>query len=49
VPTRLADYAIKAEAVDTLVARLVANGMLKLGEPGDITHEVSRQILQNAV
>jgi NADP-dependent alcohol dehydrogenase len=49
VPTRLADYAIKADAVDILVARLTANGMLKLGEHGDITPEVARQILQNAV
>lgn len=49
VPTRLADYGIKADAVDKLVAALQANGMLKLGEHGDITPEVSRQILQRAV
>ncbi|MBZ9612959.1 iron-containing alcohol dehydrogenase [Rheinheimera maricola] len=49
VPTRLADYGIKAEAVDKLVAALQANGMLKLGEHADITPEVSRQILQRAV
>ena len=49
VPTRLADYGIKADAVDKLVAALQANGMLKLGEHGDITPDVSRQILQRAV
>lgn len=49
VPTRLADYGIKADAVDKLVAALQANGMLKLGEHADITPEVSRHILQRAV
>jgi NADP-dependent alcohol dehydrogenase len=49
VPTRLADYGIKADAVDKLVAALQANGMVKLGEHGDITPDVSRQILQRAV
>ena len=49
VPTRMADYGIKADAVDKLVAALQANGMLKLGEHADITPEVSRQILQRAV
>ncbi|MEH8016794.1 iron-containing alcohol dehydrogenase [Rheinheimera muenzenbergensis] len=49
VPTRLADYGIKADAVDKLVAALQANGMVKLGEHGDINLDVSRQILQRAV
>ncbi|MDP2716248.1 iron-containing alcohol dehydrogenase [Rheinheimera sp.] len=49
VPTRLADYGIKADAVDKLVDALQANGMLKLGEHADITPDVSRQILQRAV
>lgn len=49
VPTRLADYGIKADAVDKLVKALESNGMLKLGEHGDITPDVSRQILQQAV
>ncbi|PKM21095.1 MAG: NADH-dependent alcohol dehydrogenase [Gammaproteobacteria bacterium HGW-Gammaproteobacteria-15] len=49
VPTRLADYGIKADAVDKLVAALQANGMLKLGEHADITPDISRQILQRAV
>jgi NADP-dependent alcohol dehydrogenase len=49
VPTRLADYGIAADAVDQLVAKLEAHGMVKLGEHGDITLDVSRQILQQAV
>ncbi|KKO47437.1 aldehyde reductase [Arsukibacterium ikkense] len=49
VPTRLADYGIAADAVDKLMAKLEANGMLKLGEHGDISLEISRQILQKAV
>lgn len=49
VPTRLADYGIAADAVDKLVANLQANGMVKLGEHGDIDLDVSRQILQKAV
>lgn len=49
VPTRLADYGIKADAVDKLVKALESNGMLKLGEHGDITPDVSRQILLRAL
>jgi NADP-dependent alcohol dehydrogenase len=49
LPTRLADYGIKADAVEKLVAKLVANGMLRLGEHGDITPDVSRQILHEAM
>lgn len=49
VPTRLADYGIKADAVDKLVDKLVQHKMIKLGEHRDITPEVSRSILQRAV
>lgn len=49
IPTRLADYGIGAEAVDKVVAKLEAHGMVKLGEHGDITPEVARQILQKAI
>ncbi len=49
VPTRLADYGIKAEAVDELVNKLEQHQLLKLGEHGDITLAVSRKILQAAV
>lgn len=49
VPTRLADYGITAEAVEALVAKLAQHRMVKLGEHGDITLEVSRQILTRAL
>lgn len=49
VPTRLADYGIKADAVDKLVDKLVQHKMIKLGEHRDITPEVSRSILQRAL
>jgi len=49
VPTRLADYGIKADAVDKLVDKLVQHKMIKLGEHRDITPEVSRSILQLAL
>lgn len=49
VPTRLTDYGLKAEVVDKLVEKLVQHKMVKLGENGDITPEVSRSILQQAL
>ncbi|MDX3772949.1 iron-containing alcohol dehydrogenase [Chromatiaceae bacterium AAb-1] len=49
VPTRLADYGIAADAVDKLTTKLEEHQMLQLGEHGDITPQVSRQILQRAV
>ncbi len=49
VPTRLADYGVKADAVDKLVDKLVQHKMIKLGEHRDITPEVSRSILQRAL
>lgn len=49
VPTRMADYGIKADAVDALVAKLEQHRMFKLGEHGDITLDVSRQILTAAL
>lgn len=49
VPTRLADYGVTAEAVDAVLAKLEHHHMLKLGEHGDITLEVSRKILTAAL
>jgi len=49
VPTRLTDYGLKADVVDKLVDKLVQHKMVKLGEHGDITPEVSRTILQHAL
>lgn len=49
VPTRLADYGVTADAVDAVIAKLEHHKMLKLGEHGDITLEVSRKILTAAL
>lgn len=49
VPTRLADYGIGSEAVDILVDKLSQHRMVKLGERGDITLDVSRAILTAAL
>ncbi|WP_333797989.1 iron-containing alcohol dehydrogenase [Rheinheimera sp.] len=49
VPTRLADYGVTSEAVDAVLVKLEHHKMLKLGEHGDITLEVSRKILTAAL
>lgn len=49
IPTRLADYGIGSEAVDILVDKLSQHRMVKLGERGDITLDVSRAILTAAL
>lgn len=46
VKTRLSDYKLGAESVDKVVAQLKSHQMIKLGETGDVTPEVSRQILE---
>lgn len=49
VPTRMADYGIQRDAVEALLAQLQANHVVKIGERGDITPEVVRQILTAAL
>lgn len=49
VRTRLSDYGIGADCVDHLVAQLIKNGMVKLGERRDVTPEISRQVLQHCL
>lgn len=49
VPTRLADYGIGAEAKAAVVAKLQELKADRLGEHGDITPDVVRQILQRAL
>lgn len=46
VPTRLRDYQISAGDIDTLVSRLEAHGMTRLGEHQDVTLAVSRQVFE---
>jgi NADP-dependent alcohol dehydrogenase len=49
VATRLSDYQIGEGSIDTLIAKLTEHGMTALGENGDVTPEVSRQVYQLAV
>lgn len=47
-PTALSDYGIGTESIPKLVAKLEQHQLLKLGEHGDITLDVSRKILELA-
>ena len=49
VATHLKDYGIGVEAVDTVVKQLKDHGMTQLGEKGDRTPEVAREILMRAL
>lgn len=49
VKTRLADYGLGRDAIDTVVAQLTAHEMTALGEHENITPEVSRTILEGAL
>ncbi|WP_116473988.1 iron-containing alcohol dehydrogenase [Zobellella maritima] len=48
VKTRLSDYGVRAEQIDEVVEALTAHGMVALSETGDLTPEISREILQGA-
>jgi NADP-dependent alcohol dehydrogenase len=47
--TKLSDYDIGPEIVDTVVASLEKHGMVKLSERQDVTLDVSRKILEAAL
>jgi len=49
LPTRLAEVNITANDIDGLVEKLASHGMTALGEHSDITIDVSRQILTEAL
>ena len=49
VSTRLKDYGLGEEAVDKIVKQLEDHGMTRLGEKGDVTPEVAREILTRAL
>lgn len=49
VPTRLSDVELGEGDIDLLIEKLKQHGMLKLGEHGDITPDVSRKILETAL
>lgn len=49
VPTRLSAYQINATHLDALIEQLIAHNMVKLGEHRDVTPDISRQILEQAL
>lgn len=49
VSTHLKDYGLGEEAVDKIVKQLEAHGMTQLGEKGDVTPGVAREILTRAL
>ncbi len=49
VKTRLGDYGLGAEHIDSIIDSLQSHGMVALGEHGDVTPEHCRQILQSCL
>jgi NADP-dependent alcohol dehydrogenase len=49
LPVRLSEVDLGAEHIDELLAKLTEHGMVKLGEQGEVTPVISRQILEMAV
>lgn len=49
IKTRLSDYGLKEENIDQVVAGLESHGMTALSEHGDVTPDISREILHTAL
>ena len=49
IKTRLSDYGIGADQIDSILAALELHNMTALGERGEITLEISRKILEGAI
>jgi NADP-dependent alcohol dehydrogenase len=49
ISTRLSSYGVTDEQVEDVVKALEAHGMVALSETGDVTPDVSRQILKHAM
>ncbi|MCE0761113.1 iron-containing alcohol dehydrogenase [Marinobacter sp. G11] len=49
VKTRLSDYGVEAEQIETVIDALKAHGMVALSESGDLTPDISREILRGAL
>lgn len=49
IKTRLSDYGIGADQIDSILAALELHHMTSLGERGEITLEISRKILEGAL
>ena len=48
IPTRLSDYDIDESGIDLIIRSLEKHGMTMLSEHGDVTLEISREILMTA-
>lgn len=49
VKTHLSDYGIKADDIDFIIEKLTKHGAVALSERQDLTPEISKKILQNAL
>lgn len=49
IKTHLSDYGVEAHQIDEIIHNLEIHGMTNLGETGEITLEISRQILELAL
>jgi NADP-dependent alcohol dehydrogenase len=49
VGTRLSDYGLGRDAIPAVIAALDAHGMTRMGETGDVTLEVARDVLEGAL
>lgn len=49
IKTRLSDYGIGADQIDSIIQALESHNMTALGERGEITLKVSRKILEGAL
>ena len=49
IKTRLSNYGISADQIDSILAALESHHMTALGERGEITLEISRKILEGAL
>ena len=49
IKTRLSDYGIGADQIDSILAALESHHMTSLGERGEITLEISRKILEGSL
>ena len=49
VGTKLSDYGLGADAIPAVIAALDAHGMTRMGETGDVTLTVAREVLEGAL
>ena len=49
VGTRLSDYGLGADAIPAVIAALDAHGMTRMGETGEVTPDVAREVLEGAL